>query len=121
LSLVDARVLVSGLNGKGEKDWSPITVPANKRIWNVKWSPDESRMFSFGYDKIIWVHDSNDNYKVMRELKGHSDCVGDIQFINSNVLVSCGHDSHIYMWDLSKPAGSELIQKMENAHSNNIW
>jgi WD40 repeat protein len=56
------------MRGKGDKDWQPIVVPATKRIERVKWSPDGNRLLSSGDDGVIWMHDSNENYKVVRKL-----------------------------------------------------
>ena len=71
---------------------------------------------------IVWEV-SNDKTYIMKVLKDHSDCVRSLVYFqdkNENLLVSCGKDENIILWDIKSGEKKATLPKKHNSDITNI-
>ena len=75
----------------------------------VSYSPDNNLIATGSYDGMIYIwwvgcnnwNDDDDFGKEILQLKGHTDIVYCLQFLeNSSILISVGRDNSIILWNL---------------------
>lgn len=81
----------------------------------LEYSPD-GKIFAVALDdNSILIYDA-EKKEPIKELKGHTNRVRDIVFLNVSILYSSSNDQHVAIWNLKS---GELIDK-QKAHSKNI-
>lgn len=81
----------------------------------LEYSPD-GKIFAVALDdNSILIYDA-ETKEPIKELKGHTNRVRDIVFLNDSILYSSSNDQHVAIWNLKS---GELIDK-QKAHSKNI-
>jgi WD40 repeat protein len=96
---------------------SVIIANRNRRRDILQFNKDESKLFSYSWDKTIKIWDVKEG-KLLTSLEGHTMNVGGIQLSkDESRLFSYSEDQTIKVWDLKK--GKMLVSL--DGHTQSIW
>ncbi|MCJ1356059.1 MAG: WD domain protein [Icmadophila ericetorum] len=103
----DSKTLASGSDDKSIRLWDVSSGRAypnhllghHNYIYSLAFSPKGNMLVSGSYDEAVFLWNVRTSRK-MRDLPAHSDPVGGVDFIrDGTMIVSCGGDGLIRIWD----------------------
>ena len=81
----------------------------------------ENRFASCSWDSSIKIWNSNDPYKLIQTLKGHTDHVNSIIFLKGkDKLISGGNDNYICIWNISTYKCEIIMKGVSCSYSNGM-
>jgi len=83
-------------------------------ITKIVFSPDDNFIVTGSSDNKINIYDT-ESLHPNGSLISHTDFITDLEFYDSNILISCSADGNIILWDISNEA---LVEKWE---ASNNW
>ena len=130
ISQLDNNKLISCSFDKAIKIWS-ITQSSYQCDYTMEGAHDnyitkvislpENRFASCSWDSSIKIWNSNDPYKLIQTLKGHTDHVNSIIFLKGkDKLISGGNDNYICIWNISTYKCEIIMKGVSCSYSNGM-